>query len=125
MNISTYERRIEREFLRLGKQLAKPIHDRVKFLTESLKPAFPITGLRMGMGVYIFLGSNFSATFSGDSTGDAEMRNLFDSLEHNKVWRPDALTPRHEKTLRELKELLDYLTDAPYLPLLEFGDEPR
>lgn len=53
------------------------------------------------------------------------MSKLFEYYEANKVWTPARLTRKHDRELRELKEWLDWLTDMPYVPLHEFGSEPK
>jgi hypothetical protein len=122
MKVSTFERRVEREFLNLGKQLAQPAHERIQRLIDSLKLDFPITGLRMAMGCYFLLGSDVPVTYSDGSAGTVEMAELFDFVEAPKIWEPTQLTERNLKMLRELKEWLDWITDEPYIPLYEFGN---
>lgn len=117
MKVKTLERRVEREFCKLGRQLAQPIHKEIADLITKLQSKFPITGLDMGNRTYFLRGDNFPVVFSDDSDGDLPMEQLFDALERTKVWRPRALNNTTERQLRQLEELLDYLTDAPYLPL--------
>lgn len=124
MKVSAFERRIEREFLRLGKEMARPAYERIQALIDSLKSGFPITGLRMAMGGYWLLGKDVEVVYDDDSKGAIEMTELFDYFE-GKVWTPVNLTESHVKRLRELKEWLDWLTDAPYIPLYQFGKEPK
>lgn len=124
MKVSTFERRVEREFLSYGKQLAQPAYTRIDELVERLKVYFPITGLRMAMGGYWLLGKDVEIVYDDDSTGTVQMTELLDYTE-NKSWRPRHLTTRNDKILRELKNWLDWLTDAPYIPLYQFGKEPR
>lgn len=123
MRVSTLERRVEREFLRLGKQLAQPAYDRINELVERLKVYFPITGLRMGMGTYLLLGEPVEVFYDDGSMGSVEMSELFDYFD-GKIWKPQRLTQRNEKMLRELRDWLDWLTDMPYVPLHQFGKEP-
>jgi hypothetical protein len=125
MRVDTFERRVEREFSRLGKNLAQPAYERIRLLTDRLKPDFPITGLRMGMGAYCLLGKDVDVVYSDDSEGTIPMSELFDYYEARKVWTPTRLTTRHDKSLRELKDWLDWLTDMPYVPLYQFGREPK
>jgi hypothetical protein len=123
MKISTFERHVEREFLNFGKQLAQPAHERIQELIDRLKVDFPITGLRMAMGAYWLLGEDVPVVYSdGSEGGTIGMTELFDCLEGTKIWCPVRLTKRHLKTLRELRQWLDWLTDAPYIPLYEFGN---
>ena len=124
MKVSTFERRVEKEFLRYGKQLAQPAYNRIDELIERLKVYFPITGLRMGMGSYLLLGDPVEVFYDDDSTGTVEMSELLDYYD-GKVWQPQRLTKRSEQMLRELKDWLDWLTDAPYIPLYQFGKHPR
>jgi hypothetical protein len=124
VNIATFERRVEREFLARGKYMAQPVYSRIDELVERLKVYFPITGLRMAMGGYWLLGKDVEIVYDDDSTGRVEMTELLDYTE-GKVWQPRALTQRNDKMLRELKSLLDWLTDAPYIPLYQFGTEPK
>lgn len=79
MKVSTFERRIEREFLRLGKQLAQPAYRRIEQLTDSLTPDFPITGLRMGMGIYCLLGGDVDVVYSDDSVGPFQCRSCLNT----------------------------------------------
>jgi hypothetical protein len=122
MKVSTFERRVEREFLKFGKQLAQPAHERIQLLVDRLKPDFPITGLRMAMGSYWLLGGDIPVVYSDDSEGSIGMTELLECVEERKGWQPARLTERHFKTLCELKQWLDWLTDAPYIPLFEFGN---
>lgn len=122
MKVSTFERRVEREFLRFGKQLAQPAYERIQLLIDRLKPDFPITGLRMAMGGYWLLGDDVPVIYSDDSEGSIGMTELFEAVEERKIWTPIKLTERNYRTLRELKEWLDWLTDAPYIPLFQFGN---
>lgn len=124
MRPSAYDRHVEREFIKLGRQIALPAHRRVRELIESLKPDFPITGLSMGMGLYCLLGDDVPVTYSDGSEGTVEMVDLFEFIESRKIWEPTQLTKRNLKTLRELKEWLDWITDEPYIPLFQCGKEP-
>lgn len=116
--VDALERRIEREFMRVGRELAIPVHDRIRVLIKGLRPTFNVTGLNMSMGMYSLEGDDFTVICDDDSTGPTPMSDLLD-FDDGKSWAPVGLTKRMRVRLIELRETLDYLTDAPYLPLLQ------
>lgn len=120
--VDALERRIEREFMKVGKELVIPIHDRIRVLIENLRPTFNITGLGMAMGGYWLEGDDFMTICDDDSTGLTPMSDLLD-FDDGKSWAPMGLTKHRRAWLIELRETLDYLTDAPYLPLLNLKEK--
>lgn len=123
MSFAILRQKAENILAAAGRKASRPLHARVyEILREFRKIGAPIAEIIMGNGVWIFDGPCFAVTGDsgrGDTGETAEPQDLSDWDTHS-TWQPKNWTSRHAKLLTELKEILDFLTDEPYLQLRHF-----
>lgn len=115
----------EKALAKTGREQSKLIFARIEELVKILRFKYDIYEIKMGMGRWCF-GTRNGRVYEDDreidSNGDLE--NWLDSPIEERakyLFSPSpTITEREEKYLDEIQELLDFLTNEPWLEIKDF-----
>jgi len=89
---------------------------RARQLFLELRPIFPVTRLIMGNGDWCIYGGEFSVTWDDYEDGEGStinVKDMFDVIhEYTRAWSTIGLTENAIEKLKELEELLMFVTDV-------------
>lgn len=112
----------EKEMLRSGAKMSRPLKCRAIEIMKSLAPQFVITGFQMGMGGWFFEVRPFKIQCDDNSVMNGTGADFADAVENPdaKTWSPVGLTAKHRKLFKELHAILTFLTDEKWTEIFDW-----
>lgn len=114
----------EVSFSQIGRQQSKKFHQRVEEIIKLLRRKYPITDIKMGMGIWSVDGEPFIMRYDdGDEVlQDEAIYEYFSGCgeNDNRYIRLKGWTAGDEKLACELNDILNYLTDEPYMGIRDW-----
>ncbi len=77
----------------------------------------------MGMGGYFLGGEDFPLIWEDGEKSNQPMREFFDAIDSRKVYSIEGITNLQINLIKELQDILSYLTDTDYVSVFDLTEK--